>query len=201
MTRIAKGDEPRPDRPKSSQPRGPGGGLPDASRLDGLDARAILALQRSSGNAVVAAAIARGATPSRRTPGARAPEPVPPSLTFPSRAAMVRAMKAEPDARDLARGCRFLDSTSMGEILAIGRELLESTAAALVSLEGAAGSTSRIVRERVRVALAAIRMRGHLSRLDFEREHRSDLAVLRRRAPREVEQVLRKLGPRVPESR
>jgi len=95
---------------------------------------------------------------------------------------------------DLVGACRYLDSLPTAEMLALARQIAARKPAAVATLQatmlqGWAGS-------RARAALAAVPLKGEISRVGFAAEHDSDLQALK---ASDVQQILDVLGPRVPE--
>ncbi len=115
---------------------------------------------------------------------------------FRNRAHLIRAMTHRPTAQQIRLACRFLDASAIDEILAVGRALRNVKPTIVQTLEGVAKRVPGIFQARLAVALAAVRLRGQISRIDFASWHARQLAALRRRARKDVEPVLVMLGPK-----
>ncbi|MGH2945059.1 MAG: hypothetical protein ACRDPC_02110 [Solirubrobacteraceae bacterium] len=177
--------------------------LPAAADLLGAHdpnarARVALAVQRTAGNAALGGLLLRNG-PAPAGPVAP-PAPAPPSPTsFADRATLVTTMTGTPTETDLLGACRYMAGESIDEILSIGRELLAAKPAVVQSLENAANRTPGIIRERIAVAMAAVRLKGQMARLGFEDQYTREIVLLERNMPYEVPKVLGELGREVPE--
>ena len=235
--------------------------VPAPPRRGAPDAGTILALQRTAGNAAVAAMVAHAAarreTPAGSTGGGiahdapakaaggvlqrkRAGSPAhaparahaahaaaPPAAragaaktgrarsarvkraakhrvrkAFRNLSELIAALIRRPTTREMRLACQFLDARPIEDVLSVGRALARRAKAGTVQkLEAVARRMSGVFKARLAVALAAARLEGEISRIDFQALYRKNLATLRRRARKDVEDVLEVLGPKPRELR
>jgi hypothetical protein len=132
--------------------------------------------------------------PTRSSVAGSAPDPVlqrTPVTNFSDANVLVAAVvKDSPKQEDLAGACNFLNNLPMTRMLRLARQIGARRPTAVGALQQVA------LTSRVRIALAAVKLQGEISRVGFAIDRESDLKDLPKP---DANQVLDVLGPVVPE--
>jgi hypothetical protein len=117
-----------------------------------------------------------------------------PTVFSDAKSLVAKIASDNPKEEDLAGACRYLDDLPVAKAMSLAQQIGARQPTAVTALESKA--MQGWATTRLRVVLAAVRLKGQISRVGFAAEHASDLQTI---SALEGQQVLDVLGPKVAE--